>query len=88
MERIVKTRRVVVTSDRMNKSRVGELVRTVKHPVFGKYIKRTSKFMFHDEKNESHIGDEVTITECAPKSANKSFQLVSIEKRAELTEVN
>lgn len=84
MERKRKTRRVIVTSDRMNKSRVGSLTRIVKHPVFGKYIKRTSKFMFHDEQNESRMGDEVTIAECAPRSSKKTFELVSIVKKAEV----
>ena len=78
-----KVKRVVVVSDRMNKSRVGEIVHTVKHPVFEKYIKRTSRIMFHDEKNETKTGDEVLITECAPISARKSFEFVSLVKRVE-----
>jgi len=78
-----KLKRCVVVSDRMTKSRVGEIVRTIKHPVFEKYIKRTSRIMFHDEQNMTRIGDEVLIAECAPMSARKSFELVSLVKRVE-----
>ena len=78
-----KLKRCVVVSDRMTKSRVGEIVRTIKHPIFEKYIKRTSRIMFHDEQNTSRVGDEVLITECAPKSARKSFEFVSLVKRVE-----
>lgn len=78
-----KVRRCVVVSDRMNKSRVGEIVRTIKHPIFEKYIKRTSRIMFHDEQNATRVGDEVLIAECAPMSARKSFELVSLVKRVE-----
>ncbi len=79
-----KMKRVVVVSDRMNKSRVGEIVRTIKHPIFEKYIKRTSRIMFHDEQNETKTGDEVLIAECAPLSARKNFKLVSVVKSVEL----
>lgn len=82
-ERNRKVKRCVVVSDRMMKSRVGEIVRTIKHPVFEKYIKRTSRIMFHDEQNSTRIGDEVLVAECAPKSANKTFELVSLVKRVE-----
>jgi small subunit ribosomal protein S17 len=78
-----KVKRCVVVSDQMNKSRVGEMVRTIKHPVFEKYIKRTSRVMFHDEQNSTRVGDEVLITECAPMSARKSFKLVSLVERKE-----
>ena len=79
-----KTKRCVVVSDRMNKSRVGEIVRTIKHPIVEKYIKRTSRIMFHDEGNQTRIGDEVVIAERAPMSARKSFELLSVVKRAEV----
>ncbi len=81
---VKRTTQVVVTSDKMNKSRVGEIIHIVKHPVVGKFIKRRSKLMFHDEGNLSKIGDEVLIRECAPKSARKSFELVEIKKQKEV----
>lgn len=77
-----KTRRCVVVSDRMDKSRVGADVRTIKHPVVGKYVKRTSRIMFHDEQNETSVGDEVLVAECAPKSAKKNFEFVSLVAKA------
>jgi small subunit ribosomal protein S17 len=52
--------------------------RRVKHPVVGKYITRTTKIMFHDETNQSHVGDEVMIRQTKPFSANKTFILESI----------
>jgi len=71
-----------VTSDKMDKTRVATVVRKVKHPGVGKYIKKSTKFMFHDEKNASKIGDEVLITPSRPQSARKSFQLLSIVNEA------
>ena len=53
-----------------------------KHPVYGKYIKRSSKIAAHDENNECQIGDTVTIAECRPISKFKSFKLVEINERA------
>ena len=75
--------RGIVTSDKMDKTRVVSVVRMVRHPVVGKFVKRTTKFMFHDEKNSSKLGDEVLITPSRPMSARKSFQLLSIVKEAE-----
>ena len=77
-----KSVRGVVTSAKMDKTRVVTVERMVKHPVVGKYIKKTTKFMFHDEKNESKLGDEVLITPTRPMSARKSFRLLSIVKEA------
>lgn len=74
--------RGVVTSDKMDKTRVVTVERTVRHPVVGKYMKRTTKFMFHDEKNESKMGDVVLIEASRPLSARKSFKLFSIVKEA------
>jgi small subunit ribosomal protein S17 len=67
----------VVTSDRMDKTRVAKIERRIKHPVVGKYIKRTTKIFFHDEKNSTHIGDNVVVQETKPMSKNKSFVLIS-----------
>ena len=77
-----KSVRGVVTSAKMDKTRVVTVERMVKHPVVGKYIKKTTKFMFHDEKNASKLGDEVLITPSRPMSARKSFRLLSIVKEA------
>jgi small subunit ribosomal protein S17 len=52
--------------------------RTFKHPVYGKYIKRSSKLFAHDEQNQCQEGDVVTITSCRPMSKNKTFKLVEI----------
>jgi small subunit ribosomal protein S17 len=74
----------VVSSDKMAKSRVAEIERNTKHPQYGKYIKRASKVMFHDEQNDSKIGDKVLIKPSRPRSSRKCFELVSIlEKAAE-----
>jgi small subunit ribosomal protein S17 len=72
----------VVSSDKMDKSRVVVVERRVKHPLYKKFVKRTSKFMAHDEKNESHIGDVVKIMETRPLSKNKCWRLVEIVERA------
>jgi len=71
-----------VLSDKMNKSRVIVAERNVQHPLYGKFIKKTSKFMVHDEKNESHIGDVVRIVETRPLSRNKRWRLVEIIEKA------
>lgn len=74
--------RCFVTSDKMNKSRVATVERIVKHPTYGKYIRRRSKVMFHDEGNVSRIGDEVLVTQTRRLSARKKFTLVSVVKKA------
>lgn len=73
-----RTFRCVVVSNRMNKSGVGVYERKVKHPVVGKYIKKSTKLMFHDENNATEIGDEVLIQETKPISARKTFKLLEI----------
>ena len=72
----------LVTSNKMTKSIVVSVERQIKHPKYGKFIKRTSKFMAHDEKNESNIGDTVRIRETRPLSKNKCWRLVEIVERA------
>lgn len=71
-----------VFSDKMNKSRVIVIERFVPHPLYGKYIKRTSKFMAHDAENESHVGDLVKIMETRPLSRKKRWRLVEILEKA------
>lgn len=72
----------VVSSDRMNKSRVATVERFVKHGRYQKYVKRCTKIMFHDEKNETKIGDAVLIMPSRPYSAKKKFDLLRVVKRA------
>jgi len=72
----------VVVSDKMDKSIVVELSRKVKHPKYGKFVKKTSKFMAHDEENTCNIGDTVKIMETRPLSKDKNWRLVEIIERA------
>jgi small subunit ribosomal protein S17 len=72
----------VVTSDKMEKSIVVAVERKVKHPMYGKFVKKTTKFVAHDEKNDSNIGDTVRIMETRPLSKSKCWRLVEIVERA------
>ena len=71
-----------VISDKMDKTVSVSVERLVKHPVYGKYIRRTSKVLAHDENNECKAGDRVTISECKPLSKHKAWQVVSVIERA------
>jgi|TARA_B110000263_G_scaffold243151_1_gene249515 small subunit ribosomal protein S17 len=86
-ESIVKTvgtekraRKVVgrVTSDKADKSAVVSIERVVKHGMYGKYIRRTTKLFAHDETNQCKLGDEVELEECRPVSKRKSWRVVQI----------
>lgn len=72
----------IVTSDKMNKSITVSIQRQVKHPIYGKFIKQTSKLMAHDEENEARAGDTVRVMETRPLSKNKRWRLVEIIERA------
>ena len=72
----------VVTSDKMEKSIVVSVERKVKHPKYGKFVKKTTKFVAHDENNDCNIGDTVKIMETRPMSKNKNWRLVEIVERA------
>lgn len=79
-------RRVIgrVVSNKMDKSVTVSIERLIKHPVYGKYIRRTSKVMAHDESNECQEGDVVAISECRPISKNKAWRVVEVVRnRAE-----
>ncbi|OGB64927.1 MAG: 30S ribosomal protein S17 [Caldithrix sp. RBG_13_44_9] len=79
MERGIRKSRIgVVVSDKMNKTAVIAVERLVQHPVYKKFIKRTSKFKAHDEKNECKIGDKVRIVETRPLSKTKRWRVVEI----------
>ncbi len=71
-----------VLSNKMDKTITVLIERKVKHPLYGKYIKRSTKLHAHDENNECGIGDTVTITECRPMSRTKSWQLVEVISKA------
>ena len=71
-----------VTSDKMDKSIVVAVERKKKHPKYGKFVKTTTKFVAHDEKNESNIGDTVKIMETRPLSKTKNCRMVEIVERA------
>lgn len=73
-----------VVSDKMEKSIVVAIERFVKHPIYGKFIKRTTKLHVHDENNECGIGDKVEIRECRPPSKTKSSTLVRVVEKAVL----
>jgi small subunit ribosomal protein S17 len=72
----------VVTSDKMDKSIVVAQVTRVKHPLYGKFVLKTKKFVAHDETNECNIGDTVKIMETRPLSKSKCWRLVEIIERA------
>jgi small subunit ribosomal protein S17 len=80
--KLVRTVTGRVVSDKMSKSIVVLIERRVKHPMYGKYLSRSSKLKAHDENNECRIGDLVTIAESRPISKTKSWTLVKIEERA------
>jgi small subunit ribosomal protein S17 len=83
MERnLRKTRTGLVVSNKMDKSIVVSVERKVKHPIYGKFVKKTTKFMAHDEANTCGIGDTVTIMETRPLSKNKNWRLVEIIEKA------
>ena len=71
-----------VVSDKMEKSITVTVSRRVKHPIYGKFVQKTTKLMAHDENNDSKIGDTVKIMETRPLSKNKRWRLVEIIERA------
>ncbi len=72
----------VVSSNKMDKSIVVNDVTKVKHPMYGKFVLKTKKFVAHDEKNDCNIGDTVKIMETRPLSKTKRWRLVEILERA------
>ena len=83
MERnLRKTRVGIVTSDKMDKTIVVSIIDNVKHPLYGKIVKRTNKLKAHDENNECHIGDRVKVMETRPLSKDKRWRLVEIVEKA------
>ena len=83
MERnLRKTRVGIVTSDKMDKTIVVSIVDNVKHPLYGKIVKRTYKLKAHDENNECKVGDTVKVMETRPLSKDKRWRLVEIMEKA------
>jgi len=72
----------VVVSNNMDKSIVISVKQKIKHPIYGKFVNKTSKFMAHDEENTCNVGDTVKISETRPLSKNKRWRLVEIIERA------
>lgn len=72
----------VVVSNKMDKSILVAVQRQIQHPIYGKFVKRTSKLMAHDEANEANEGDTVRIMETRPMSKNKRWRLTEIIERA------
>lgn len=82
MSEIIRTLQGKVVSDKMDKSITVAIERKVKHPIYGKFIKRTTKLHVHDEANTAAEGDVVSIRECAPISKTKSWTLVEVVTKA------
>ncbi|MGB0870791.1 MAG: 30S ribosomal protein S17 [Flavobacteriales bacterium] len=83
MERNLRKERIgVVVSDKMNKSITVNIERRVKHPMYGKFVKTSKKFIAHDENNDCNIGDTVSIMETRPLSKRKRWRLIEILERA------
>ena len=72
----------LVVSNKMDKSVVVSVESRKKHPIYGKFVKSTAKFMAHDDKNDCNVGDPVKIMEIRPMSKNKCWRLVEIIERA------
>jgi small subunit ribosomal protein S17 len=76
-----KTRIGVVSSNKMEKTITVKVERKIKHPLYGKFLKKTTSFHAHDEKNECSIGDIVKIMECRPLSKTKRWRLVEVVEK-------
>ena len=82
VEKAVRTIVGRVVSNKMNKTATVMVERKVKHPLYGKYVRRSSKYRIHDEENSCNTGDLVTFAECRPLSRHKNHRLVEILERA------
>jgi small subunit ribosomal protein S17 len=77
-----KQRTGIVVSDKMHKTITVLVERKLKHPLYGKFVKKSKKFMAHDESNDCNVGDKVRIMETRPMSKNKKWRVVEILERA------
>lgn len=83
MDRNLRKERIgKVVSNKMEKSIIVEVQRRIKHPIYGKFVKKSNKFMAHDDKNDCNIGDTVRIMETRPLSKRKRWRIVEILERA------
>ena len=82
-EKKVRTITGRVVSNKMDKTVSVLISRVVKHPIYGKYLRRSTKVLVHDEQNTCNAGDVVSISECRPLSKRKAWQLVEVLERAE-----
>ncbi len=82
MSETARTLTGTVVSNKMNKTISVSIERLVKHPTYGKYVRRTTKLLAHDENNECRAGDTVAIAECRPLSRHKAWRLVRVIERA------
>lgn len=80
----IRTQQGVVVSDKMDKSVVVAIERIVKHPMYGKFVRKTTKLHVHDENNECATGDTVEVRECRPISKTKAWTLVRVVEKARL----
>ena len=81
-EKVLRTQIGSVVSDKMDKTITVLIERKVKHPVYGKFVKKSTKLHVHDENNECAMGDTVQITECRPLSKSKSWTLAKVVEKA------
>jgi small subunit ribosomal protein S17 len=81
-EKVLRIQTGSVVSDKMDKSAIVMIERKVKHPIYGKFMKKSTKLHIHDEDNECGVGDTVQISECRPISKTKSWKLVKIVTKA------
>jgi small subunit ribosomal protein S17 len=83
-DKVTRTLTGRVVSDKMDKTVTVQVERKVKHPLYGKVISRSKKYHAHDEKNEYHEGDLVTIEECRPIAKTKAFRLTALIEKSRL----
>jgi small subunit ribosomal protein S17 len=83
-QKTVRTLTGIVVSDKMDKTITVLIERRVKHPIYGKYVKRSTKLHAHDETNQCRTGDKVTISETRPLAQTKSWALVEVVERVEV----
>ncbi len=81
-DKVLRTQIGSVISDKMDKTATVLIERKVKHPLYGKFVKKSTKIHVHDENNECGMGDTVQITECRPLSKTKSWTLVKVLEKA------
>ena len=81
-EKVLRVQTGSVISDKMDKSAVVLIERRVKHPIYGKFVRKSTKLHIHDENNECGVGDTVQISECRPISKTKSWKLVKVVEKA------